>query len=126
MPHISEINDPKRLREIIFKRNDEIAELMKDVDEVRDEKDLIEGRLNELVSIIVKLFDMGDPSYLHAVMHVENAVKNLRADLAVANLNADTYRTVLEKVVEHARPAFPRSPFRLALDAAQDVLGRSR
>jgi hypothetical protein len=31
------------------------------------------------------LFDWEDKTYAHAVMHVENAVNNLRADLATAN-----------------------------------------
>ena len=37
-----------------------------------------------LVQLLVRLFGWEDKSYLHAVMHVENAVNNLRADLAVA------------------------------------------
>lgn len=40
--------------------------------------------LHALTSDLVKLFNWSDPSPLHAVLHVENAVGNLRADLAVA------------------------------------------
>ncbi len=39
-----------------------------------------------LVETLVKLFDWEDESYIHAILHVENAVNNLRADLAVSRL----------------------------------------
>jgi|GEM_PF-5166100 len=44
----------------------------------------IEKQRNELVRVLADLFEWEDKSYVHAVMHVENAVNNLRADLAIA------------------------------------------
>ena len=43
---------------------------------------------DELVAELVGLFDWQDTSYLHALLHVKNAVLNLRADLGVANAKA--------------------------------------
>ena len=42
-----------------------------------------QDRLNLLVSMLGGLFGWKDTSYLHAVMHVENAVNNLKADAGV-------------------------------------------
>jgi hypothetical protein len=39
-----------------------------------------------LVDTLAKLFDWEDKSYIHAILHVENAVKNLRTDAAVSRL----------------------------------------
>lgn len=39
---------------------------------------------DDLAALLAKLFDWPDKSYIHAVMHAENAVHNLRADLATA------------------------------------------
>ena len=44
---------------------------------------------DDLVALLAKLFGWADNSYLHAVMHVENAVNNLRADLAAATKDRD-------------------------------------
>ncbi len=44
-------------------------------------------QLRELLKELVELFQWGDATPLHAALHVQNAVKNLRADLA-----AEQYR----------------------------------
>jgi len=49
-----------------------------------------EQRLDSLVAVLARLFDWQDNSYAHAVMHVENAVNNLRADRAAAWREANT------------------------------------
>lgn len=41
-----------------------------------------EQQRDSLVAVLVRLFDWEAKSYTHAVMHVENAVNNLRADCA--------------------------------------------
>jgi hypothetical protein len=43
-----------------------------------------ERQRDSLVAVLARLFDWEDKTYAHAVMHVENAVGNLRADLAAA------------------------------------------
>ncbi len=43
-----------------------------------------ERQRDSLVAVLARLFDWEDKTYVHAVMHVENAVGNLRADLAAA------------------------------------------
>lgn len=43
-----------------------------------------EQQRDSLVAVLARLFDWEDKSYAHAVMHVENAVNNLRADYAAA------------------------------------------
>jgi hypothetical protein len=66
-----------------------------------------------LVRMLASEFDWSDTSYLHAMMHVENAIRNLRADAraaqaerdeALANLNereADV--KTLQRELEHAK-----------------------
>lgn len=49
-----------------------------------------------LVAELVRLFGWSDPSPLHAVLHVENAVNNLRADLAVAQHHVATLTAKLD------------------------------
>lgn len=49
-----------------------------------DDHEKVEKQRDVLVDILADLFGWQDRSYLHAVMHVENAVNNLRADLAMA------------------------------------------
>jgi hypothetical protein len=44
-----------------------------------------EQRLDSLVAVLARLFEWEDKTYAHAVMHVDNAVNNLRSDLATAN-----------------------------------------
>jgi hypothetical protein len=61
-----------------------------------------------LVAELVSLFDWDDKSWLHAILHVNSAVLNLRADLAVATQRAEKEKlqsrlAALEKVVEVAR-----------------------
>jgi hypothetical protein len=46
-------------------------------------------RLKSLLDLLARVFDWSDSSYEHAVMHVENAVNNLRADLAAEKKNFD-------------------------------------
>jgi hypothetical protein len=43
-----------------------------------------ERQRDSLVAVLARLFDWEDKTYVHAVMRVENAVGNLRADLAAA------------------------------------------
>ncbi len=47
---------------------------------------------DELVAQLVDLFGWGDRSYVHASMHVRNAVLNRRADLAVAESQVEAAR----------------------------------
>ena len=46
---------------------------------------MAERQRDSLVAVLARLFDWEDKTYAHAVMHVDNAVNNLRADLATAN-----------------------------------------
>jgi len=48
--------------------------------------DRILAQRDALVDTLVKLFGWEDTSYAHALLHVENAVNNLRADAAVSRL----------------------------------------
>jgi hypothetical protein len=48
-----------------------------------------EKERDALVAELVGLFGWDDKSYLHAFLHVKNAVLNLRADLGVANAKAE-------------------------------------
>lgn len=48
--------------------------------------DRILAQRDALVDMLVKLFDWEDTSYVHAMLHVENAVNNLRADAVVNRL----------------------------------------
>lgn len=43
-----------------------------------------EDRLDSMLELLAKTFGWEDKSYAHAVMHIENAVNNLRADCAAA------------------------------------------
>jgi hypothetical protein len=45
---------------------------------------MAERQRDSLVAVLARLFDWEDKTYAHAVMHVENAVNNLRADCATA------------------------------------------
>lgn len=45
---------------------------------------LLEKQRDSLVALLAKVFEWEDASYAHAVMHIENAVLNLRAELATA------------------------------------------
>ena len=45
---------------------------------------MAERQRDSLVAVLARLFDWEDKTYAHAVMHVENAVGNLRADCAAA------------------------------------------
>lgn len=44
---------------------------------------------DELTAMLVKLFDWEDTSFMHAVLHVENAVLNQRADLSAETRRAE-------------------------------------
>ena len=46
---------------------------------------MAERQRDSLVAVLARLFEWEDKTYAHAVMHVDNAVNNLRADLATAN-----------------------------------------
>lgn len=48
------------------------------------QRDDVTAQRDALVAQLAALFDWSDKSYLHATLHIENAVRNLRADLAVA------------------------------------------
>ena len=65
---------------------------------LREEVELLTKQRDSLVALLVKLFNWSDPSYAHAVMHVENAVYNLRSDLAVALSEVEQLRRREETV----------------------------
>ena len=52
------------------------------------ERERAERERNVLVEMLAYEFDWKDTSDRHAMMHVENAIRNLRADLAVARETA--------------------------------------
>lgn len=58
-------------------RNESI--LLKEIEELKREKLMADNLLEELVD----LFGWDDKSMLHAVLHIRNAVLNLKADAAV-------------------------------------------
>jgi tetratricopeptide (TPR) repeat protein len=62
-------------------------ELHLTVRDLKADKEL--QRLKSLLDLLARVFDWSDSSYEHAVMHVENAVNNLRADLAAEKQNFD-------------------------------------
>jgi len=55
------------------------AILLKEIEELKREKLMADNLLEELVD----LFGWDDKSMLHAVLHIRNAVLNLKADAAV-------------------------------------------
>jgi hypothetical protein len=55
--------------------------------------------LTSLVTTLVGLFGWEDTSFLHALMHVENAVLNERADRAVAEQALEQTVKALENVL---------------------------
>lgn len=63
------------------------AETMESDYKKRAEK--AEAERDALVAILASLFDWSDTTYSHAVMHVENAVCNLIAELAAEKARAD-------------------------------------
>lgn len=60
-------------------------------------------REDDLLALLAKLFDWSDTSYLHAMLHIENAVKNLRADLAVAKMAANGELKKIETTIDNMR-----------------------
>lgn len=50
---------------------------------------------NTLIDILVRLFGWKDRSYVHAIMHIENAVNNLRADLSVEKREVEKLKRLL-------------------------------
>lgn len=73
------------LADIENRRKRECAHVIPDAEQ-GESCDLVlglEAERDVLVKILADLFSWEDRSYLHAVMHVENAVNNLRANLAV-------------------------------------------
>jgi hypothetical protein len=72
--------------------DDELAVMTKRAEKAEKERD-------DLVQQIVELFGYTDKSYLHAAMHLGNAVKNLRADVAAARVEALPQRALLDHVV---------------------------
>lgn len=59
-------------------------------EEVRAERER-----NVLVEMLANEFDWKDTSYLHAVMHVENAIRNLRADVRAQEYQTGVVALVL-------------------------------
>jgi hypothetical protein len=59
--------------------HDELSDVPKLIASLRQ----AENQRDSLVQLLVRLFGWEDESYAHAVMHVENAVLNLKADAAV-------------------------------------------
>lgn len=69
----------ERLREQLSKAESERDKLIQErneLDEAKEERD-------QLLQELVRIFKWEDPSFLHAILHVENAIKNTWADLAV-------------------------------------------
>jgi tetratricopeptide (TPR) repeat protein len=62
-------------------------ELHLTVRDLKADKEL--QRLKSLLDLLARVFDWSDSSYEHAVMHIESAVNNLRADLAAEKQNFD-------------------------------------
>ncbi len=56
---------------------------LEDYDQLREKLAACEGERNNLVKELNEVFGWSD-GYLHALLHIKNAVENLRADLAVA------------------------------------------
>jgi len=55
------------------------AVLLKEIEELKREKLMAD----HLLEVLVDLFGWSDKSMLHAVLHIRNAVLNLKADAAV-------------------------------------------
>ena len=53
-----------------------------------------------LVRMLASEFDWSDTSYLHAMMHVENAIRNLRAEARAAQAERDEATTKLVAVAK--------------------------
>ena len=51
-----------------------------------------------ILAKLVELFNWSDPSDTHALLHVENAVINLRTDLSVAEKERDALRAELDEL----------------------------
>jgi chromosome segregation ATPase len=61
-----------------------------------------EELLQELAPILARLFDWSDTSYVHAILHVENAVSNLQCDLKVEQAEVKRLKTRLKTMEDHA------------------------
>ena len=55
-----------------------------------------------LLAQLARLFAWGDRSALHAIMHIDNAVLNLRTDLSVAEAERDALRERCERLAKAA------------------------
>ncbi len=74
-------------------------ELHLTVRDLKADKEL--RRLQSLLDLLARVFDWSDSSYEHAVMHVENAVNNLRADLSALEQNFDATIAAQDAVLTH-------------------------
>jgi len=58
----------------------------------------LKAERDTLVHMLVSEFGWSDTSYLHAAMHVENAIRNLRADARAARAERDELHKELEQL----------------------------
>lgn len=72
-------------REMLERTEKAEAQLAK----TRADWNILRKERDALVAILVSLFDWSDTTYSHAVMHVENAVRNLIAERAAEKARAD-------------------------------------
>jgi len=79
-------------------------------------------QLTSLVTTLVGLFGWEDTSFLHALMHVENAVLNERADRAVVEQALEQTVKALENVLE-SKPV--RNADEIILFARSQIRGPS-
>ena len=79
-------------------------------------------QLTSLVTTLVALFGWEEPSFLHALMHVENAVLNERADRAVVEQALEQTVKALENVLE-SKPV--RNADEIILFARSQIRGPS-
>jgi len=66
------------------------------MDDAHEALERAERERDTLIRMLVSEFGWEDTSYLHAMMHVENAVRNLRTDLSVAVKERDGYKLALK------------------------------
>jgi hypothetical protein len=72
-----------------------IGALEKERDEARADAERAGRDRDTLVRMLVSEFGWEDTSYLHAMTHVENAIRNLRAELGMVGFERDEARAAL-------------------------------
>lgn len=61
-----------------------LAQVIRERDEAREQAERAERERDTLVRMLVSEFGWADQSYLHAVLHGEPAIRNLRTELEVS------------------------------------------